>query len=231
MPTVLITGANRGLGLEFATQYARDGWRVHACCRAPGKARDLAKLAAASGGAIVVHAVDVGDPASVAALAKALSGEAIDVLVNNAGVYGGDSQSFGKVDGGTWDETLRINALGPLLVTQAFAGHLAKGSQRAVLCVSSKMGSIADNTSGGSYVYRASKAALNAVVKSLALDLGKRGITVVVVHPGWVKTDMGGRGAPLDAPTSIAGLRKVVAGLKPADAGRFVNYDGTPLPW
>jgi len=231
MPTVLVTGANRGLGLEFAAQYARDGWRVHACCRTPAKARDLARLAEGSGGAIAVHALDVGDPASVAALAKALKGEAIDALINNAGAYGGDAQAFGKVDGSTWDATLRGNALGPLLVTQALVPNLEKGKGRAVMCVSSKMGSMADNTSGGAYVYRASKAALNAVAKSMALDLAGRGITVVVVHPGWVKTDMGGRSAPVERSDSIAGLRKVLAGLKPADSGRFLNYDGTPIPW
>jgi NAD(P)-dependent dehydrogenase (short-subunit alcohol dehydrogenase family) len=232
MTTILITGANRGLGLEFARQYAEAGARVLACCREPGRARDLAAIAKVSGGTVSVHRLDVGDPASIAALAKELNGEAIDVLLNNAGVYGDrDRQQLDCVDGTSWEETLRINALGPLLVSKALLANLERGGRKVIALVTSRMGSIADNTSGGAYVYRASKAALNAVGMSLARDLAARGITVVLFHPGWVKTDMGGAGAPIAPKDSIAGMRRLIDKATPKDSGRFLNYDGAAVPW
>ena len=228
MPTVLVTGANRGLGLEFVRQYAAEGWTVHACCRDPGAAKALEAVK----GDITIHGLDVGDRASVTALARALKSTPIDVLINNAGVYGGDrdGQTFGKVDDGAWDACLRTNALGPLMVTEALIDNVARGASKVIACVTSKMGSMADNTSGGAYIYRASKAALNAVIVSLARDLKGRA-TVIAFHPGWVQTDMGGRGAPIKPPESIAGMRKVIAGAKPSDSGRFLNYDGASIPW
>ncbi|MEX2647922.1 MAG: SDR family oxidoreductase [Alphaproteobacteria bacterium] len=230
MSTVLITGANRGLGLEFARQYAADGWTVHACCRAPGKAKDLKALAAQNAN-VTVHGLDVCDEASVRSLGEALGSQAIDVLINNAGVYGGDRQAFGKVDAEQWSPTLRTNALGPLMVTEELIDNVARGANKVVACVTSKMGSMADNTSGGAYIYRASKAALNAVVVSMARDLKGRGVTVLAFHPGWVKTDMGGRNAPVTPADSIAGMRKQIARVKPTDSGKFLNYDGATIPW
>jgi NAD(P)-dependent dehydrogenase (short-subunit alcohol dehydrogenase family) len=229
MPTVLVTGANRGLGLEFVRQYAADGWTVHACCRDPGTAKELKAIK----GAITIHALDVADRASIKALAKALKSTAIDVLINNAGVYGGDRdrQTFGKVDDGSWDATLRTNALGPLMITEALVDNVARGGAKIIACVTSKMGSMADNTSGGAYIYRASKAALNAVAVSLAHDLKARGLTVIAFHPGWVQTDMGGRGPPITPKVSIAGMRAVIAAARPADSGKFPNYDGATIPW
>ncbi len=232
MATVLITGANRGIGLEFVRQYAEAGWQVHACCRDPKAATALTRLAAGSGGRVGVHRLDVDDGGSLAALAKDLKGVAVDVLVNNAGVYGDrDRQSFGKIDGTSWDATLRINALGPVLVSQALADNVAKGERKLIACVTSKMGSMADNASGGSYVYRASKAALNAVGVSMARDLAVRGIAVLLFHPGWVQTDMGGSGATVKPADSVAGMRKVIDGAGPKDSGRFFNYDGAAVPW
>lgn len=231
MPTTLVTGANRGLGLEFVRQYAADGWTVHAACRDPAKARALKDVARASGGRVTVHALDVGSRDGVRALAKSLAGEPIDVLVNNAGVYGGDRQGFGKVDDGAWDATIRTNALGPLMVTEALIANVAAGEAKVVACVTSTMGSIADNTSGGAYIYRASKAALNAVVGSLARDLAQRGVTVLAFHPGWVKTDMGGRNAPVTPEASISGMRTQIARAKPKDTGRFLDYTGKSVPW
>lgn len=222
MPTILITGANRGLGLEFARQYAADGWRVLATVRDPLKGK------AASDAGAEVYVCDVSDPGAVARLAGSLAGVPIDVLLNNAGVYG-DSQAFGSVDPDEFLRVMRINALAPLKLAEAFAGQLA--GRKVIASVSSKMGSIADNTSGGFYAYRASKAALDMITKSLALDLAGQGITVVALSPGWVRTDMGGPSAPLDAATAVAGMKRVLDGLAPRDSGRFLHYDGSEVPW
>jgi len=229
--TVLVTGANRGLGLEFARQYGADGWKVYAACRAPGEARALRDLAAASDGRIEVIALDVSDTASVRAAAARLEGVAIDLLLNNAGVGSPKGQKLGSLDYAAWQRVLDTNTLGPMRVTEAFLGNVEQGRQKKVVTITSKMGSIDDNGSGGSYAYRSSKTAVNMVVKSLSIDLAGRGITCVVVHPGWVRTDMGGPNGLISPEQSIAGIRRLVAGLVPADAGKFFNYDGQPIPW
>lgn len=226
MSTTLITGANRGLGLELARQYLADGWTVIACCRDPEGAAELKGLS----GDLTVHGLDVADPASVAALPAAVGDVAIDVLLNNAGIFS-DRGGFGSVDYEAWLRTFEVNTLGPLRVTEALVDHVARSDRRIVANMTSKMGSIADNTSGGCYAYRSSKAALNMVNASLAHDLGGRGITCVVLHPGWVATDMGGAGAPLGAVESCRGLRDVIAGLTPADTGRFFAFSGEAIPW
>ncbi len=230
MPTALITGANRGLGLEFVRQYAGEGWRVLACCREPGRATALAELADGSGGKVSVHRVDVADRGSVDLLARELAGTAIDLLLNNAGTFG-DRKGLGELDYDTWLATLAVNTLGPVKMTEAFREHVAASDAKLVVQITSKMGSIADNTSGGGYVYRSSKAALNMANKSLALDLVPQGITCVVLHPGWVVTDMGGPSAPLQPAESVGGMRKVIARLTTADAGRFFDYAGAEIPW
>ncbi len=227
MPTVMITGANRGLGLEFVRQYAADGWHVIAACRSPARAADLKAVK----GDVEIQALDVGDHAQVEAAARALKRKAIDVLINNAGIYGPRTSGLSAVDYDAWAEVLRINAMAPLKVTECFVDQVARSDRRIVAIVTSKMGSMADNTSGGSYIYRSSKAAVNAVGKSLSVDLRGRGIIVVVLHPGWVRTDMGGPSALIDAEPSVAGMRSVIAGLGPADSGHFFNYDGSPIPW
>lgn len=226
MPTVLITGTNRGIGLEFVRAYAADGWRVHAAARRPAAATELDRVK----GDVTVHSLDVADDAAIAALARALDGEAIDLLINNAGVIGPDN-SFGCTDAGAWLETLRVNTIAPLHMLEQFLPHLLRGRLRCAVTLTSKMGSIADNGSGGSYIYRSSKAALNAVMRSAAIDLKPKGVTVIVFHPGWVRTDMGGSSAPIDTRTSVAGMRAKIATLAPADSGRFFNYDGKELPW
>ncbi|MFQ5783972.1 MAG: SDR family oxidoreductase [Alphaproteobacteria bacterium] len=231
MPSILITGANRGLGLEFARQYAAAGWRVHASCRDPERAETLAALAADADGRVTLHRLDVADPAQIAALADGLRGATIDLLLNNAGVYGGERKTLGDIDYERWVETLGINALAPLRVSEALLEQVARGDRRQLVFISSRMGSMAENTEGGSYVYRSSKAALNAVVRSLACDLAGRGFTVVCFHPGWVATDMGSARAPLTPAASVAGMRAVIERLTPADNGGFFNYDGTKVPW
>lgn len=231
MSTVLVTGANRGLGLEFARQYAADGWRVFAACRDPAAAKELGELAGGSGGAIRVLALDVTDAESVRAAAQSLADEVIDVLINNAGVGSPRKQRLGSLDYAAWARVLDVNSLGPMRVTEAFLDHVARGGGKKVVTITSAMGSIADNASGGSYAYRSSKAAVNIVVKSLSIDLAPRGVTCVVVHPGWVRTDMGGPDGKLTPAESVAALRKLIAGLEPRDTGRFFNYDGKTYPW
>lgn len=231
MPTVLVTGANRGLGLEFARQYAAEGWQVLAACRAPDAATDLQGLAAASGGRIRVLEANVTDTASVRAAAAALKGEAIDLLLNNAGVGGPPGQQLGNLDYAAWARVLDTNTLGPMRVVEAFLENIAKGHRKQIVTITSAMGSIEDNTSGGRYAYRSSKAAVNMVMKSLSIDLAPRGITCLMVHPGWVRTDMGGPGGKITPAESVRALRSLIDAIKPEDSGKFLNYDGKPYPW
>lgn len=228
---VLVTGANRGLGLEFARQYAAEGWRVYAACRSPKGAKDLQHLAGESGGQIGVLKLDVTDAASVRGAAVELKGIAIDLLINNAGVWGSRSDRFGKLDYDAWAEVLDTNTLGPMRVIEAFVENVAKSRLKLIVTLTSDMGSIEDNASGGSYAYRSSKAAVNMVVKSLAIDLAPRGINCVAMNPGWARTDMGGPQGRLSPTESIKALRSVIASLKPEDSGRYLNYTGKPLPW
>ena len=227
MSTVLVTGANRGIGLEFVRQYLADGWRVLATCRNPRAAKDLATLR----GDIQVHALDVTDHSAIEDLGATLKREAIDVLINNAGVYGPRSSALRNVDYLGWVEVFQINTMAALKVSETFLDHVARSDLKRIVALTSKMGSIADNRSGGSYIYRSSKAALNAVMKSLAVDLAPRGILVGILHPGWVRTDMGGPGALIDAEVSVSGMRKVISSFRPDTSGSFFNYDGSPIPW
>ncbi len=231
MPTVLITGANRGLGLEFARQYAADGWQVHAACRSPDDAKELKQLAKKSGDRLRVLALDVMDTASVRAAAMALTGQSIDLLLNNAGVGGPTGQRLGSLDYAAWARVLDANTLGPMRVAEAFLENVAQSHDKRIVTITSGMGSIADNTSGGRYAYRSSKSAVNSVMKSLSVDLAPRGITCVVLNPGWVRTDMGGEGGTLAPEESIRAMRSVIAALKPEDTGKFFNYNGKLYPW
>lgn len=231
MNTILITGANRGLGLEFARQYTADGWRVLACCRQPDRATELQQIAANTPDRVQVHALDVSDLTRVDELAKELSGTPIDVLLNNAGVYGPTKVTLGSVDYEAWKDVFLVNTLAPCKLTEALLENVAGSQRKLVACVSSQMGSIASNTEGRHYLYRSTKAALNMVVKSLAVDLADRRITLVTLHPGWVKTDMGGAEADLTPEESVRSVRKVLDNITFADSGKFLNYDGSPIPW
>lgn len=231
MPTVLITGANRGLGLEFSRQYANDGWQVLACCRSPETASALDRLQQSTG-AINVFRLDLGDLDAIDVLARQLSGVAIDVLINNAGVYGDTSQTaFGRIDYARWIEVLRINTLAPVKMTEALLDQLRAGERRLTVAVTSLMGSMADNSSRGAILYRSSKAGLNAAMKSLSFDLRGSGIGVLILHPGWVRTDMGGINAPLDAAESVSGMRQVIDRYHPSLSGQFLNFRGESEPW
>ena len=175
--------------------------------------------------------MDVTDLASVRAAAKQLSGMAIDVLVNNAGIAGPSSQTTGRVDYRAWNHVLDVNTMGPLRLIESFTDHLARSDRRLVVTITSGMGSLADNTSGGSIAYRTSKVAVNMVTRSAAIDLASRHITCVVVNPGWVKTDMGGPGAQLTSQESVAAMRKLIANLTLEDSGKFFNWNGREYPW
>jgi NAD(P)-dependent dehydrogenase (short-subunit alcohol dehydrogenase family) len=231
MKTVLITGTNRGLGLEFVRQYLKAGWRVVATVRDPGKATPLEALAGTCpDGRLTVLPLDAADAASRAVLADHLKAQPLDLLINNAGVSGGWGE-LGKLDESRWLDVFNINCVAPVKLTELLLPNLRAAGDSTVVMLSSKMGSMGDNTSGGSHIYRSSKAALNASARSLAIDLAPLKVKVAILHPGWVRTDMGGPNGLIDAETSVSGMRKVIAALSRKQAGTFIAYDGALIPW
>ncbi len=226
----LITGANRGLGLEFVRQLLARGDAVTACCREPDRADELKKLGAGAGERFTTLALDVTDTGAVAALPEKVRG--VNVVINNAGVAAPD-EAFGSFDAATMERVLRINSVAPMLVAQAVAPELEKtGGQPKIVCITSGLGSIA-NADGLSFglSYGMSKAALNMGVKKLSPEMKRRGVAIIALHPGWVQTDMGGRNATLKPEESIRGMLKVIDGLTTKDNGRFLTYAGEELPW
>lgn len=222
--TYLVTGANRGLGLELVRQLTAEGHRVIATARQPKEAAGLKGLD------VQLEKLDVADPESVCELVERLAGEPIDVLINNAG-YGVKDVALAQLDVESLGVFFQINTLGPLRVTQALLPNLRDGGRKVVVQMTSKMGSIADNSSGGAYGYRASKAALNAIHKSLAQDLVGEGFTCVTLHPGWVQTDMGTSAAPLQPTDSVAGMVRVIRELDASRNGAFLDFEGNCVPW
>lgn len=223
-PTVLITGANRGIGLEYARQFAAKGYKVIGTVRDPADAKELSAVADR------VEPLDVTDAASVAVLAKRLHGVPIDILVNNAGVFDRRDATVDKVDFAMMEQTLAVNTLGPLRVAQALLPNLRAGKRRTIVSMSSQLGSI-EQSNGRWYAYRASKAALNQINRTLSAELAPEGFICVVLHPGWVRTDMGGAAATYSPQESVSGLIAVIEKLAPADNGRFYDFKGTPIPW
>ena len=224
MPTILITGANRGIGRALADHYQRDGWRVIAACRTPAAASDLP--------ADAVHALDVTDETSIRALAETLEGVAIDILWNNAGVYLDKGTDLAALDAARWAETFAVNTIAPLRVSTALAGHVAASDRKTIAFTSSRMGSIGDlGGAANAYAYRSSKAALNMAGALLANDLRPKGVRTVMLHPGWVRTDMGSEAADISTDESAAGMKQVVDGLTDEQSGGFFNYDGKEWPW
>jgi NAD(P)-dependent dehydrogenase (short-subunit alcohol dehydrogenase family) len=222
--TVLITGANRGLGVEFARQYKEAGWHVIGTARNPEDAQELRALD------VRVVQLDVTDQESVDSMAADLAGQPIDLLINNAGIF----PRVGKIDEIDFDDyqrTLAVNTVGPVRVTRALLPNLRRGELKIIAGLSSNLGSIAENERGNFYGYRESKAALNMFTKTLAAELGPEGFICVVLTPGWVQTDMGGPNAPLQPADSIAGMKAVLDKLTPADNGTFWSYDGSEMPW
>lgn len=222
--TVLITGANRGIGLELARQYAATGWHVIGTARQPDAATELRELAAK------VVQLDVADPASVDRLAKALAGKPIDMLINNAGIQP-LMWKLAEIDIEAFERALAVNAVGPVRVTLALMPNLRSGELRRIVNVTTDLSSISGNTDGGFYGYRESKAALNMFTKSLAAELGPEGFICIALHPGWTKTDLGGPQAPLQVQESVLGMRDVIDRLSPADNGTFRTYAGEQMAW
>ena len=231
MPTLLVTGTNRGLGLEATRQFSADGWTVHACCRDPQSAADLRTLAADAHGAVTIHRLDMDDFAAVDALASDLRGTAIDVLLNSAAIYGGSDQEFGSIDYTAWMATFRTNTLAPMKMAEAFVDHVAASERKLIVTLTSMLASIARNDLGKLHIYRTSKAATNMVMRVLAVDLATRGVTAFNIHPGWARTDMGGPTAAISPTESIAGVKRVIETAGPEQSGAFVDYKGETWPW
>jgi NAD(P)-dependent dehydrogenase (short-subunit alcohol dehydrogenase family) len=217
MPTVLITGANRGIGLELARQYSADGWTVIATTRA--RSPELEALG------VRVQTLDMRDFEAVVRFGESI--DALDLLIANAGTYGPRNPAS-AVDAEEWSQTFAVNTIAPFLLAQAVI-PAAQRSGGKIVAISTRMGSIADNESGGFVAYRSSKSALNSAWRSLAID--NPSVTCAVLHPGWVQTRMGGEAAPLSPEDSVSGMRRVIAGLGPEQSGGFFAYDGEEIPW
>lgn len=238
MTTLLITGANRGLGLDFTQRFAKAGWRIHACCRAPDRADALQTLAKSHD--VTLHALDVSDFAQIDALKSTLRDEPVDVLFNNAGIMETSqrtlsldhtNQMFDTLDEDEWMAVMRVNTMAPLRMCEVFVDNVAASKRKQILMMSSIVGSIGSNQTPRWYHYATSKTALNMVMRNLAADLKERGITVVSLHPGWTQTDMGGPSAALTVGESVGGMVKVITALTPADSGRFIAWNGEDVPW
>ena len=230
MATILVTGANRGLGIEFVEQYLNDGNEVIATYRNENSSMDLIKMGNERSNLKLLQ-LDVSSNKSLNSFAENLGDSPIDIFINNAGVYGPRNSSFGNVDEENWIPAIKVNTIAPILLTQLIIKNIRSGADKKLIFVTSKMGSIDDNKGGGAYVYRSSKTALNAVVKSLSVDLENEGIVVALIHPGWVKTDMGGPNAIIDKDTSVRGMTEVISNLNISSTGNFYNYDGSIIPW
>lgn len=238
MTTTLITGANRGIGLEHVRQALAAGESIIAACRDPNKTDELNAFKSDFLDQLTIEALDVAKDASIASLAARLEGRPIDALINNAGIFGtgafaagASSQSLGGMDYDVWQQVLNVNLFGAMRVTAALKPNLESGSRRLIVMMTSDLASISGNSLGGAHAYRTSKAALNMLTRGLAVDLGDAGFTVIALSPGWTQTDMGGKDAIYTAPDSVSSQRKVIAALSSADNGKFLDRTGKELPW
>jgi len=231
MPTLLITGTNRGIGLELCKQYLSKGWDVHACCRKPKKAKELSKLAKQYAANLTIHKLNVSNEKQMDALKLALKDKPVDMLINNAGVHALGASQFGKTDDKAWEEAVAVNLIAPMKMMENFVENVSISDKKIIASMSSKMGSMEDNTSGGAYAYRATKAALNAVMASAAHDLRHLNITALILHPGWVRTDMGGPNGEISVQESAEMLCKILDNCSIEDSGKFFDIDGSIIPW
>lgn len=232
MNSILVTGSNRGLGLEWARQYAGEGWRVFATCRFPEQADELQSLVDSTKH-VTLHRLDVTQGDQLSALRKELKNEPIDVLINNAGVYYEQwaQDPLGRINYDDWQHTLAVNTLGSMRVSEALIKNVERSNKKLIVSITSHMGSIADITSGNDYAYRSSKAALNAAMKGLSIEVREQGVGVLLLHPGWVRTRMGGDSAPLSTQESVTAMRKLVDNFTISRSIAFLRYDGTAMPW
>ncbi|MCK6262125.1 SDR family oxidoreductase [Vibrio sp. ZSDE26] len=228
MNSVFITGGNRGIGFSLVKHYLEQGWSVHASYRDTEQSIELLKLAT-NQPLLVCHQIDITDYPTLTQLADSLP--LLDLLINNAGYYGPKGSKFGQIDDIEWRKVFEINTIAPLKLVESLYPNLLEGKLKKIACLSSKVGSMTENTSGGGYIYRSSKAALNSVVKSLSNDLSSQGFKIVALHPGWVKTEMGGPNALIDSATSASGLAQVISSLTNSQSGQFINFDGSSIPW
>ncbi len=231
MPTVLITGANRGIGLGLVKEYQNSFWSVLACCRRPELATDLLKATENKRGKLKLFKLDVNSEEDIQQLLAQIQYQPIDILINNAGIWGPPHLRFGQAEASSWLEVFRTNSIAPLLLVQALIENIKNSQCKTIVNMSSGMGSIEDNPDGKSYVYRSSKAALNMVTKCLSIDLKDQGIIAVALDPGWVRTDMGGPNAELSVEESVRGIKETIDGLSLKDSGRFINYESLSLSW
>jgi NAD(P)-dependent dehydrogenase (short-subunit alcohol dehydrogenase family) len=238
MPTILVTGASRGIGLEFVRQYAAAGWDVIAAARDPATARDLDDVRRRAGGNVAVEPLDVTHPQQLEWLVGKYAETPIDVLLNNAGDLGPRGthreqlhrQFFGSLDYDAWRRVLEVNLFAPVRIAEAFADQVERSVEKKMIFLSSTQGSIAEGTVPV-FAYCSSKAALNKCVSMMALAVKSRGIIATAVCPGHVRTELGGQGATLEPADSVANLRRLVARLSPDDSGRFIRHDGTRIAW
>ena len=226
--TVLITGANRGLGLEFVQQYSQQGFSVLACSREPSDANEL-KALQKKNSSIEIFQLNVGDLDEIKALSNTLKNITIDILINNAGIY--RSGEFGSLDPEAWIESFKINTIAPYILIEAFLNQIMRSNLKKIISITSKMGSIDDNNSGGSYIYRTTKTALNSMMKSLTHDLASKGISTLTLHPGWVRTDMGGTNAWINTSESVNGMIKQIEKLSQKNSGQYIDYSGKTIKW
>jgi NAD(P)-dependent dehydrogenase (short-subunit alcohol dehydrogenase family) len=228
--SILITGTNRGIGLEFVKHYLKNNEKVIATCRNRNSAKDLLELENTTNNLSLVE-LDVSNPNSINNFTSKIAGLPIDTFISNAGVSGPKNIEFGNFDAKEWLDVFNINTIAPLIITQKILKNLRLGKDKKLVFISSKVGSIEDNTSGGMYIYRTSKTALNQVIKSLSIDLKEENFIVVALHPGWVQTDMGGPNALIDTKTSVKGMTEAIDNLTSKNSGKFYNYDGSAIPW
>ena len=228
--SILITGTNRGIGLEFVKNYLKNNEKVIATCRNRNSAKDLLELKNTTSNLSLLE-LDVSKPNSIDEFTSKIANQPIDTFINNAGVFGPRNIEFGNFNAKEWLDVFNINTIAPLLITQKILKNLRLGKDKKLVFISSKVGSIEDNTEGGMYIYRTSKTALNQVIKSLSIDLKEENFIVVALHPGWVQTDMGGPNALIDTKTSVKGMTEAIDNLTSKNSGKFYNYDGSAIPW
>lgn len=231
MPTLLITGANRGIGLALCKLAAESGWVIHACCRQLSNATELKALQKQYQKQIQCHILDVRNEQQLASLQDTIGSDPIDVLINNAGIHALEASQFGSSADETWQEAVHVNLLAPMKMMELFVDNVASSTMKIIANISSKMASMDDNGSGGAYAYRATKAALNAVSVSAAHDLKHRDIIVMILHPGWVRTDMGGPNGEISVTESAARLFAMINTADMKQSGQFLDIDGSEIAW